>query len=245
MIQQLLLLQQLQGIDLRLHEVRVAMEALPERLKPIRQDLAKLEALLEAEKAKLAEAEAWRRDQELQLKLEEEGLRKAKIKLQGSKNSKDYAAASRELENKRRAISEREEELLKVIEALDANKSSVPAHEGDVEILRTHLREEEADVAHKSAELEAELGKRGAGRDDIVRQVDANVLKRYEIVHKKRGIAVVPVKRGMCTGCHMALPPQLVNVLARNESIESCPRCQRLIFRAELLEPDDAPARDA
>ena len=35
---------------------------------------------------------------------------------------------------------------------------------------------------------------------------------------------------------HMALPPQLNNVLARGQSIETCPRCGRLIYRKEWLE---------
>jgi predicted nucleic acid-binding Zn-ribbon protein len=42
----------------------------------------------------------------------------------------------------------------------------------------------------------------------------------------------------------MALPPQLNNILARMESIETCPRCSRLVYRKELLEPkpEDKPA---
>ncbi|MBA3503878.1 MAG: hypothetical protein H0T65_26190, partial [Deltaproteobacteria bacterium] len=40
----------------------------------------------------------------------------------------------------------------------------------------------------------------------------------------------------VCQGCHMALPPQLNNILARMESIETCPRCSRLVYRKELLD---------
>jgi hypothetical protein len=35
----------------------------------------------------------------------------------------------------------------------------------------------------------------------------------------------------------MALPPQLNNILARMESIQTCPRCGRLVYRKELLDP--------
>ncbi len=54
---------------------------------------------------------------------------------------------------------------------------------------------------------------------------------------QKRGYAVAPVVKGVCQGCHMALPPQLNNILARMESLETCPRCGRLVYRKELLEP--------
>jgi predicted nucleic acid-binding Zn-ribbon protein len=50
------------------------------------------------------------------------------------------------------------------------------------------------------------------------------------------------VIKGMCQGCHMKLPPQLNNILARLVSIETCPRCGRMIYRKELLDPPSAEA---
>ena len=66
-------------------------------------------------------------------------------------------------------------------------------------------------------------------------------LKTYDTLLSKRGYAVAPVIKGVCQGCHMALPPQLNNILARMESIETCPRCVRLVYRKELLDPVVAP----
>ena len=56
----------------------------------------------------------------------------------------------------------------------------------------------------------------------------------------KRGYAVASVVKGVCRGCHMTIPPQLNNVLARFDSVESCPRCQRLLYRAEIMDLPDA-----
>ena len=50
------------------------------------------------------------------------------------------------------------------------------------------------------------------------------------------------IYRHVCQGCHMALPPQLANMLARMQTIQTCPRCTRLIYRKELLEQSD-PAK--
>ncbi|MBW2734063.1 MAG: hypothetical protein JRH20_16875, partial [Deltaproteobacteria bacterium] len=44
------------------------------------------------------------------------------------------------------------------------------------------------------------------------------------------GIGVVRAAEGACSGCHMRLPPQLYNILQRNETIEQCPNCQRIIY---------------
>jgi predicted nucleic acid-binding Zn-ribbon protein len=233
---QLLLLLELQKIDARVLELRASMEALPEKLKPAKQDLAKLEAMLQVERDRIAETEAWRREQEQLIAADQEALKKAKAKVQQSKSSKDFAAANREVDNKRRAISEREEEVLKVIEAMEASRSEIDAHEKDVETLRNHVEEEEKKVLAKVAELEKEVAEQSADRPALVEKLDTKLLKRYEHILRGRGVAVAPVVDGTCRGCHMAVPPQLNNILARGETIESCPRCQRLLYRQDWFD---------
>jgi hypothetical protein len=238
--EQLLLLLRLQEIDSRVLEIRASMQALPKKLEPAKQDLAKLAAMLETERERLAETERWRREQESFIQLEDEDIKKAKAKLQAAKSSKDYAAASREVENKRKSKSDREEELLKVMEALEKGRAEMQAHETDVDALRKHVEEEEARIAETVAGLETEAVASAEGRGDITAQIKPRTLKRYEHTLKKRKPAVVHVEDGVCSGCHMALPPQLNNVLARFDSIETCPRCNRIIYRLELLTAGDS-----
>jgi uncharacterized protein len=237
---QLLLLLELQKIDLRVKELQTAMKALPEKLRPVRQDLAKLEGMLTAEKTRLAEAETWRKSQEEALKREEEQLRGARIKLQASRGTKDFAAANREIDNRRKGISEKQEEILKVMEATEKGKGEIAAHEKDVEALRAQLVRDEEEVATKVSELEAEVAQHAAGRGAMRSKVEERYIKIYEAALSKRGYAIAPVSKGVCQGCHMAVPPQLNNILARLESLESCPRCGRLIYRDEFINPKPA-----
>ena len=240
---QLRLLKQLQAIDSRLTELRKSMQVLPAKLEPAKQDLAKLEAMLEQERTQLAETEAWRAEQEELVKREEEAVRAAKIKLQQSRNTKDFSAASREVDNKRRMISEREDELVKVIDAMDATRARLAQRETDVAALREKVTAEEAEVAIKVAALRAEMATHEGGRGAVASQVPRDLLRRYEMVQKRRGMALAPVVDGICKGCFMSLPPQLSNIIARCTSIETCPSCQRLLYRPEMV--DDAPAQSS
>lgn len=236
MKEQLLLLLELQKIDARVHELRAAIEAMPQKLVTARNDLSKLEAILHAEGARLSETEAWRKEQESFIQMEDEAIKKAKIKLQSSRSTKDYSAATREVDNKRKMKAEREEEVLKIMEAIEASRKKLGAYQEDIEALRSKLQQEEASVGEQVAAFEAEVIERSAGREDLVARLDQSLLKRYEQIMHKRGFAVAPVRDGVCQGCHMSIPPQLNNVLARCESIEDCPRCNRLLYRQELLE---------
>lgn len=235
---QLLLLQELQTIDARIQELSHATRALPEKLAPAKADLARLETIVAGEKLRLAETEAWRREQEDLIAREEEAVRAAKAKLSVAKTNRDYTAASREVDNKRRAISEREEEVLKVIDAIETTRAQIAAHETDIGTLRERIGEREAEILAEVAALQESSKADLAQREEVAKTVDPALLARYDHVVKRRGIAVVAVKDGACLGCHMSLPPQLNNILARFETIESCPSCHRLLYRIELLDSD-------
>jgi predicted nucleic acid-binding Zn-ribbon protein len=244
--EQLVLLLQLQQSDVKVRELETAATQLPARLDPLRRDLAKLQGMLDIERNKLNETNTWRKSQQEMIDREREALKTAQSKFQASKNTKEFNAASREVENKRKAIADREVELKKVNEAAGQSTSQLDARGKDVDALRGELTNSEAAMADQLNGLKAQLAEAVAVRDAARAQVEQQWLKLYDALVGKRGYAVAPVVKGVCQGCHMALPPQLSNVLARGESIETCPRCGRLIYRKELLDqPPDAKAEGA
>ncbi len=237
MREQLQLLLQLQSCDVKVRELETASKQLPAKLDPLRRDLAKLQGMLDAERAKLDETETWRKTQQDQIDREREAMKSAQSKLQASKNSKEWGAATREVENKRKSISDRETELKKVLEVSQQSNTQLSARDADVQKLRDELSSSEAAMADQVAALAKELAEAKAARDAARTGIEKQWLKTYDSLAAKRGYAVAPVIKGVCQGCHMALPPQLNNILARMESIETCPRCGRLVYRKELLEP--------
>jgi len=239
--EQLVLLLQLQSSDVKVRELDNALKQLPAKLDPLRRDLAKLTQMLDAERAKLAETDTWRKAQQDEIARDREALKAAQVKQQGVKNPKEFNAANREVENKRKSISDREAELKKINEAAATTTAQLTARDKDVESIRTELTNSEAAQADQLAALKEQLAEATAARDAARSQVEKSWLKTYDTLAQKRGYAVAPVVKGVCQGCHMALPPQLNNILARMQSIEMCPRCGRLVYRKELLDP---PAAD-
>lgn len=234
----------LQSLDVKIRELEATSAKLPARLEPLRRDLVKLQTMLDGEQQKLNDTGQWRRSQQEQLERENESLRSAKNKLAASKNSKEYTAASREVDHKRKSISDREAELKKVNDATVTSQAQLETRAKDVEALRAQLAADEAGMANQIEDLTAEIAAVKKQRDAARLSVDAGLLKTYDSLVAKRGFAVSAVVKGVCQGCHMGLPPQLNNILARMESIETCPRCGRLVYRKELLDPkpEEAPA---
>ena len=75
------------------------------------------------------------------------------------------------------------------------------------------------------------------------------MFRRYEFIRERLDHPViVAVKDGICTGCHIAVPPQTFIELQRGQQIMSCPNCQRLIFWDKHFEeeaPDQVNAEEA
>jgi predicted nucleic acid-binding Zn-ribbon protein len=217
--------------------LETAAKQLPAKLDPLRRDLAKLQGMLDAERAKLAETDTWRKSQQELIDRERDALKSAQTKLQASKNTKEFSAASREVENKRKSISDRESELKKVTEATTASTQQLSARDSDVQKLRDELAQSEAGMADQMQALNTQLAEARTERDTARESVEKQWVKTYDTLSAKRGYAVAPVIKGVCQGCHMALPPQLNNILARMQSIETCPRCGRLVYRQDMLDP--------
>ena len=180
-----------------------------------------------------------RQEQEDIVKREEEALKHAKAKLSEAKNARDFGAASREIDNKKRSIHEREQEILKVYEALELGRERLATHEEDIVKLREHVQAEEAKFADVLKELEQKAESIAAQRPQVESKIEESLLKRYNNVIHRRGTAVVEARNGVCQGCHMKLAPQLANLVARGETIESCRQCNRLLYRPEDLEEQE------
>ena len=237
MKEQLALLLKLQSSDVKVRELEASLVKLPARLDPIRRDLAKLQTMIAGERTRLGETENWKKEQETALERDHDGLKHAKGKLQATKNTKEYGAASREVDHKKKSISDREAELKKISEAISKTSGDATAHDADVAKLAEHLASEEAAIADELGKLRDELASSIVVRDDARTHVEIKWLKIYDSLVGKKGYAVAPVVKGVCRGCHMALPPQLNNILARLESIETCPRCGRMVYREEMFAP--------
>lgn len=240
---QLKLLIEVQRHDARLQELDGMKKVWPQKLEALHSDLKKVEALLARERAQLEESESWRRRQESEMKDEEARVLAAKQKAGQVKNAKEMMASERELQATRKQAQDREEEVLKLVEAVEAAKKSIASHEGDLEALKKHVDEEVETSKVKIAEIEAQIAEEQKLRQVAAGRVRPDVMKKYSAIRMRRGLALVPVKNGTCQGCNMNIPPQLYNTIQRGDSIEICGTCNRIIYWDKLLEdPDGQPA---
>ena len=238
---QLRRLEELQQHDARIQELENALKAIPAKLATTQADLARVEAMLTSERSALGETERYYAEQKGLLGDDEQQVSSAKHKLSQAKNSKEYMAAQREIEQRRESVAGREGEISKLVEAVDAKKKLLADRAADVQTLKDSIQKDSEAARARMAELEGKIAALRAERDALAASVKPEMLKRYSTIRMRRGLAVVSVRNGTCQGCNMNIPPQLYNTLQRGQTIETCPSCHRIIYWEDLMK-DEAPA---
>jgi predicted nucleic acid-binding Zn-ribbon protein len=236
---QLRQLEELQTHDAKIQELEQSLKAIPAKLAATEADLARVEAILASEGNSLKETEKYYSEQKGLVTDDEVQVAGAKHKLTQAKNSKEYMAAQREIEQRRESLASREVEIGKLVEAVEAKKKVLADRATDVQGLKDSLAKDGEAAKARMAEIEAKIAELRVERDKLATAVKPDVLKRYGAIRMRRGLAVVSVKNGTCQGCNMNIPPQLYNVLQRGVSIETCPSCSRIIYWEDIMK--DAP----
>jgi predicted nucleic acid-binding Zn-ribbon protein len=221
----------LQRVDQSLRENTQALQAGESRVAALEQAVQTHETAVAAIETELSGLTARQRDLEARLAAAETKMKDRRMRITRIRNDKELGLAKREVELLKEETSGLEVELITVLEQVDAVTKRLEAAQVELASLTT-ARDTEATqlrdtIGRLGAEIERDRGRRG----ELVESVDGDLRRRYEMIFSRRGgVAVVAVRGGTCQGCHMNVPPQLFNLIQRNEQLILCPNCQRMLF---------------
>lgn len=151
-------------------------------------------------------------------------------KLNRSRNERESNAAQRELEELRKLVRDREDEVGKLSTELDNVRAGNDATEAEMKKISEELGGKEGDITASLSKVEGERAERAGVRSAIAKKLPAQIFRRYELIRSKRGTGLAKTTDGTCRACNMSLPPQLFHRLRREPVLEQCPSCNRLIY---------------
>jgi predicted nucleic acid-binding Zn-ribbon protein len=154
-----------------------------------------------------------------------------RMRMNRIKNVKELQALQREIDLMRQGNGELEEELIRIMQEIDAIKAQILAKESEMTALQEDWSKKQKELEEQIQSIDETVSKASARRQSIAAQVAGDLISRYELIFSRRGgTAVVEVSAGICQGCFMNIPPQLWNEIIRNEKLHLCPSCQRILF---------------
>jgi len=227
-------LYRLQQIDLELDELNEGSGDLPTEVESLTHRIGDLTASIGIEEEKLRElreSRAGSNNATLELR---ERVKMLNERLRTVRNNKEYEATTNEIQSA-------EVELL----TMERSMTTYNTHEAmlirDIEGLSrqrdelTKEMEEKTDALNTILNTHAdEVTELRAAREELATHVSPDLMKKYNHIRTAHGDAVVKVRKGACSGCYRAIPPQMLVEMRRLEQLFMCENCGRIIVDEEI-----------
>jgi predicted nucleic acid-binding Zn-ribbon protein len=231
----------LQDRDRRIMRVQAELANIGPEREALKARGANSRGALDAAKLKMKQIETDRKKLELDVEAKKGQIEKYSLQQFQTKKNEEYRALAHEIETCKKNIVEIEDQQLELMEkAESAQKVLAEATKAGNE---TKGRIDEAEMALENREqsLNKQLADLQADYSKLTEGIDETVLARYQRLRKQKGASIlVGVEHGVCGGCHMRLPMQVIVSCQQQQDIVSCPNCGRLLYYSR--EMDLAPA---
>ena len=240
---------QLQDLDSRLLVVKERLALIPEQEARIESDVAAAVGRRDQCNEELKQLTAQRRQFEQQMTEVREAVKRQETRLYQIRDNKGYTAMLHEIEHLKDRASEAEDKALDVLDLIDEAEKKLAKAERE---LRTQVERAESDRANLSRdkeELRSEVERLKKERAEKAQGVDPALLGQYERTraNKEDRVAIVRMEEdGICGGCSVVLPPQVVSDVAHHTKIIRCERCMRFLYNPDGLEKAESlpPTKD-
>jgi len=221
----------LQKVELHIFKAISGLSELPREIEEIDSIIQARKHSLEVADEELADLNGRKEPLEVELKENQSILDAADARIKKIKTNKEFLALQREIDIAKKRKSDLEEQILQIMEKIEARTKERERISKSFESDRVVLDEKKEVLLNKQRDLQAIIDKLKGQLDDLRVKVDRALLSRYDRIKEKRnGLVVVECVDGVCMGCHIHIQPQLYNDLVKGEKMISCPACQRILY---------------
>lgn len=145
-------------------------------------------------------------------------------------NARELDSIRHEVENLTRRRSDREDEVLTVMQLREDVETEERAATERSDSLRAKVDEVEAAAADELQRVANELEERRSARERVAGSIDPELVELYEDLRpQKKGVAVAELVDGVCQGCHEQLSAVYLDRLKREAGPKRCEHCRRIL----------------
>jgi len=223
---------ELQKLDTTIARLETEVRVIPQQIQGLEARLTEARGSLNQARAKADQIQKERRAKERELDDATLNTKKKQARLFEIKTNEEYSAVLKEIEALKQKSDKLEEEILELLERADVTAKAVGEAEKEFKTAEALCQKERTEREGQLSKLDQDLADLRDSRKAQASRLDGGLLQQYTRLVKLRGVAVVAVKDGSCTGCGIALTPQTYNDVRRNDRMFTCSSCSRIIYFA-------------
>jgi len=170
---------------------------------------------------------------ELDLRVREGHLAQLRVRLNSATSNKEYRAIKQEIGSAEADKSLLEDEILVLMTKCDELEASREKAKEHLEQEKKKQQQALKQIEQREIRLDSQIRELLELRKNLARQVDPEVFSIYDrLIERHKTDAVVPVsaREMVCTGCHISVQVQTINLLMKNDEIVRCKSCGRILY---------------
>lgn len=192
---------------------------------------AKAQTAVDAAKLRVNQLESERKRLELDVDAKKQLIEKYSNQQLQTRKNEEYRALAHEIETCKADISKIEDREIELMEQAEAAQQEVARCQAELAEAKKMVNEQLDQLSKRETNLKKEQAELLSNRGELAAAVEDGVRTRYERLAKSKGEnVVVGVNHGVCGGCHMKLPAQLLMACRGQSEIVTCSNCGRILY---------------
>ena len=222
---------ELQALDLRILEVKEQERKLPTLFQAAESPLQEITLLLQGLTSEFDKSVKERRDRESDLEVHESQVAKLRARLTELKTNKEYQTHLFEIEMANKKKGAIEEQILLLMERIEKFQEEMNQSKAKAEEAHRSFTGEKERLDAMAVQYKKEMAELEDRRRAVSGALDTALLARYDRIRATRkDVAIAPIRNGICSGCRLQLPPQLVAEVRRSDELQTCSYCHRILY---------------
>lgn len=221
----------LQDRDRRISHLKNELNSFDAQAKAMEAKAERGKVDFEAARHRVLELETTRKELELEVEAKKQQIERYSLQQYQTKKNEEYRALAHEIELAKKAIRDIEDRELEVMEQTEQAQRAAAAAAKAAEGARGEAAKQVEDLKGREKGCSEELARLEDERKQLAAGIDEADLQRYERLRVNKGDKVlVGIDHGVCGGCHMRLPAQILVTCQAQQEVAACINCGRMLY---------------
>jgi uncharacterized protein len=221
----------LQERDQKIRALKAELQTAPAEKDRITKALETRTSTFETVRQRAKDLEVRRKKLELDAQSRRDSIAKYKAQQFQTRKNEEFQALGHEIERLEQEIIKIEDEEIDLMERADSNHKEVAASELEFKNAKAQAEQQMIALEKKQELLNQQLRATSAERELQAATIPEDLREHYQrLFVSKDGLAVVPVEREVCMGCHMKNTTANVHRIKLAHDLGHCELCGRILY---------------
>lgn len=221
----------LQEKDRKIQKLRREIRDIPARKADLEEQLKGAKTNLAQSREALKKATADLKQLEIEDEAHRAKVTQYKRQQMEAKTNEQYRVFLQEIAAVEKLIASLEDREIVLMEHLETAQKEILIREAELQEEENSIREEKLMLEGRLSEVREALDALRTDRERTAATIPCSLLNKYDRLFANKGdFAVVKVEGDHCSGCHMKLPPQIINNALHPDKLVFCNFCGRILI---------------